>query len=86
MGSFATMEPGARLDGAAPVVVDIFQAPEEGGWVAVCDDLPIATEAETVDALIERVWLIAPEIAVLNGRDGQRLSLRFVLTTRPVAA
>ena len=32
---------------------------EAGVWVAVCDDLCVATEAPTYEALLERVWLIA---------------------------
>lgn len=36
-------------------------------YLATCDAIPLATEASSVDALIERVRLIAPEIVELNG-------------------
>ncbi len=52
-------------------------------WIAICDDIPIATEACTYEALIQRVWAIAPEIAVMNGLRAQEsdVHLRFVVDT-----
>ncbi|MEJ0013344.1 MAG: DUF1902 domain-containing protein [Bauldia sp.] len=60
--------------------VELYLDADGDRWIAESDDLPIATEADTLDALIERVWLIAPEIAALNGHTGE-LNLRFVLHT-----
>ena len=39
---------------------------DNGIWTAECDVLGLVTEADTYEALIERVWLIAPELAELN--------------------
>ncbi len=60
--------------------VELYLDADGDRWIAESDDLPIATEADTLDALIERVWLIAPEIAALNGHTGE-LNLRFFLPT-----
>jgi len=38
----------------------------EGTWIAECDPLGIVTEAPSYEALIHRVWEIAPEMAELN--------------------
>ncbi len=35
-------------------------------WVAICDDIPLALESESLDELINRVRLAAPEIIKLN--------------------
>ncbi len=35
-------------------------------WVAICDDIPLALESESLDDLIHRVRLAAPEIINLN--------------------
>ncbi len=51
---------------------------ESGMWVAVCDDLYTATEAPTYEALVERVWLIAPEMAMENGLNIPETHLRLL--------
>ena len=38
----------------------------EGIWTAECDALGLVTEADSYDALTERAWDIAPELAELN--------------------
>lgn len=48
------------------LTVEITFDPECNYYVATCDALPLATEESSVDALIERVRLIAPEIAEMN--------------------
>jgi Domain of unknown function (DUF1902) len=40
---------------------------EAGVWWGHNDELPLTTEAATLDELLTRVLLIAPEIAVENG-------------------
>lgn len=47
-------------------------------WVAVCDELCVATEAPTYEALVERVWLIAPEMAGENGLNIPQANLRLL--------
>lgn len=76
--AFLTHRPDATVANEYPV--GLYLDADEDRWIAVSDDLPIATEANTLDELIERVWLIAPEIAQLNGHTGP-LNLRFVLHT-----
>ena len=40
--------------------------PEAEVWWSECDELPVALEGETLDALIKEVMLAAPEMAELN--------------------
>jgi len=40
---------------------------EAGVWCAVCDDIPLAMESNSFDALIARVKIAAPEILEMNG-------------------
>jgi hypothetical protein len=54
--------------------------PEAGVWWASNDDLPLTTEAPTLDQLMARVMEIAPEIAELNGH-AKRVKIR-VTTAR----
>ena len=35
-------------------------------WIAVSDDIPLATESDSYETLLERVKSIAPEIIELN--------------------
>ncbi len=51
----------------ATYVAEVVHDPESGMWVAACDALSVATEAPTYDALTERFWEIAPEVAAENG-------------------
>jgi hypothetical protein len=81
MNAFATIRPESLPEGGTSYVVTVFH--EDDTWVGICDDIPVATEASTIDQLIERVWLIAPEIADLNGLPSRDLRLRFVLDTQP---
>jgi hypothetical protein len=54
---------------------------EAGVWVAVCDDIPVALENESLDYLIERVKLAVPEILTLNNLPST-CTLRFVAERR----
>ena len=51
---------------------------ESGMWVAVCDDLCVATEAPTYEALVDRVWLVVPEMAMENGLNIPEAHLRLL--------
>ncbi|MDR0275348.1 MAG: DUF1902 domain-containing protein [Burkholderiaceae bacterium] len=59
--------------------VSVIYDSEADKWVGVCDALPVATEADTWDELVERFWAIAPEIAQANkpGIDVGTMRLRF---------
>ena len=53
--------------------------PESGMWWGSNDDLPLTTEAPTLDALLARILEIAPEIAALNGhiKPGERVKIHL---------
>ena len=50
---------------------------ETSVWVAVCDDIPIALESGSFDALVERVKIAVPELLELNGKNAKCI-LHFV--------
>ena len=58
-------------------VIDVTWDKEAAVWYAVCDDIPIALESGSFDALVERVKVAAPELLKLNGADAECV-LRFV--------
>ena len=57
--------------------VTVLHDPEDGMWIAECDEIGLVTEAETYEKLTGRVWEIAPEIAVENGFAVTEASLRL---------
>jgi len=48
--------------------IDVNWDGDAGVWYAVCDNIPIALESNSFDALIERVKVAAFEILELNGK------------------
>jgi hypothetical protein len=84
MNAFTTIVPNAPQGAGPTFVVSVFQDAETHCWIGTSDDIPLATEAPTLDQLIERVWLIAPEVAELNGLPARDMRLRFVMDTQPV--
>ena len=46
--------------------VDLFWDDEANVWVATCDEIPLAMEDGSLDKLIYRVKLAAPELIELN--------------------
>ena len=46
--------------------IDVSWDDDAGVWIAVCDEIPLAIESNSFDALIEKVKIIAPEILALN--------------------
>lgn len=80
MNVFVAVRPESGPE-AQEYAVNLYQAAEGDLWIAESDELPVATEAPTVEELIARVWSIAPEIAELNGHQGE-LNLRFIVHTR----
>ena len=53
---------------------------EAGLWVGTSDDIPVATEAATLEALIARLRRIAPEMIAENGlaAPGETVTLAVV--------
>ena len=47
-------------------IIDFSWDDDAGIWVAVCDDIPLALESNSFDALIEKVKVCAAEILALN--------------------
>ena len=53
--------------------IDVNWDEEAGVWCAVCDEIPVALESNSFDALIERVKIAAYEILELNGKENDLL-------------
>lgn len=66
-----------------PFVVSVTHT--DGMWIAENDDLGLVTEAKSYDALTERVWKIAPELAELNdlGVDVDEMRISFQHIEKP---
>ena len=58
-------------------IVDVNWDDEAGVWCAFCDDIPLAMESNSFDALIARVKIAAPEILELNGNLSKGVRLHF---------
>ena len=56
-----------------------------GVWCAVCDDIPLALESGSFDALIERVKTATPELLEMNGKATECI-LNFVTTRKDEVA
>ena len=80
MNAFTALLPDRPTGFGPSFDVNLYLDPDGDMWIAESDALPLATEAETLDRLLSRVWEIAPEIAELNGHVGA-LNLRFVIHT-----
>lgn len=57
-------------------------------WYGSSDELPLTTEADTLDKLFARALEIAPEIAVLNGlaKSGEQVSIQLTADQVATAA
>ena len=54
--------------------------PDARVWYAVCDDIPLALESNSFDALVERVKVTAKEILDLNAPPADSIDLHFQAT------
>ena len=54
-------------------------------WCAVCDEVPLALESGSFDALVERVKVAVPELLTMNGADSECI-LRFIAERRDSVA
>lgn len=59
-----------------------YRSTEGNDWCAVNDELPVAAEAPTLDALLAEVEAQAAEMAELNGlvAPGEEIELRLIET------
>ena len=60
----------APEEAKASYCINITWDDEASVWVAISDDIPLALESGSLDALIERVKIVAPEILALNSEHG----------------
>ena len=58
-------------------IIDMSWDELAGVWCAICDDIPLALESNSFDALIERVKIVAYEILELNGKKDAGINLCF---------
>jgi hypothetical protein len=66
--------------------VSLWWDDEARKWYALNNGIPIALEDVSLDNLISRVKLAAPEMLELNGTAGSRVRLFFKMETRTVLA
>jgi hypothetical protein len=59
---------------------------EAGKWFAQNDDIPLVLEDDSLDALIRRVKLAAPELLELNGQSYTNTRLLFKMESQAVVA
>ena len=57
--------------------IDVNWDDQAGVWCAVCDDIPLALESNSYDALIEKVKIAAYEILELNEEKKMPAKLCF---------
>ena len=50
---------------------------DAGVWCALCDDIPLALESNSFDALLEKTKIVAYEILVLNNKTTTEVKLCF---------
>lgn len=58
--------------------VNVSWDEDAGVWIAVCDDIPVAMESNSFDALITRVKIAAYEILELNKKAVENIQLCFI--------
>ena len=57
--------------------INLFWDDEASVWCAICDEIPLSLESGSLDLLIERVRIVAPDILELNGKISEKPMLRF---------
>ncbi len=68
--------------------VHAFYDAEAKVWCGSSEELPLTTEADTLDNLLARAVEIAPEIALLNGlaQDGEEVTIHLTADRVTTAA
>ena len=56
-------------------VIEVNWDKEAAVWMAVCDSIPLALESGSLDALIERIKIAAPEMLIENNLPADKLQL-----------
>ena len=60
--------------------IEVSWDDEAGVWCGICDNIPLALESNSFDALVARVKIAAPEILSLNGERSENIRLCFKVT------
>ena len=60
--------------------IDVNWDETAGVWCAVCDEIPLALESNSFDALIVKVKIAAYETLELNGETTDNIKLCFKTT------
>jgi len=66
-------------------VVSLSWDEEAFRWYALNDEIPIMLEDDSLDALMRRVKLAAPELLELNGANDATVGLYFKMEPQAVA-
>ena len=61
-------------------IIDTVWDETAGVWCAVCDDIPLALESNSFDALIEKVKVVAYEVLEMNKKMTNNIRLCFNAT------
>lgn len=56
-----------------PLIVSAFWDSEAKVWVASCDDIHLATEAETMELLVAKLNVMIPDLVEANGGPDENL-------------
>lgn len=66
-------------------IVEVTFDPECSMWVGECEALCFVTEAETFEALCERVWLVAEDAGHANGHSIDVADMRLIFQHQETA-
>lgn len=59
--------------------INIFWDKEALAWIAICDDISLVLESDSIDILIERVKNAIPELLCLNKVAYKSITLSFII-------
>lgn len=59
---------------------------EASVWTAENDDIPIILESDSLDTLIKKVRIAAPELLELNKKDNKNIILHFEMECQTMVA
>ena len=63
-----------KNENRAEYLVNFMWDEEANVWIAICDEIPLTLESESLDELISRVRQAAPEIIELNNLPRREFS------------
>ena len=62
------------------ITINVSYFPDDGTWLAECDEIGLVTESRNYGALVSRALEILPELAIENGftQKNEKLVASFV--------